>query len=118
MIIKVIILSIGIIAFILNLIREIVVYNSIKSNFYCPNCNEFNEEISRIGKCKKCHRTLKIKGNSWDHLILHRVNWIPTNSKSEVFKWREYRKLSLIEIALSILAIIIISISLLITIIN
>lgn len=116
MIASVIIWGVAIILFGLNLLREIWVYRDIKSNFYCSHCNTFNEEISHIDKCSKCHRTFKIKGNNWDHLLLHRVNWIPTNSKSEVFKWKEYKKLSLIEITINIIAIIIIAIAIAITI--
>lgn len=108
MIVSIIIWILALIIFLLNLIREILVYKDIKSNFYCSNCNTFNEEISRIYKCKQCHRTFKIKGNSWDHLLLHRVNWIPSNSKSDIFKWKDYKKLSIIEIAINIIAIFII----------
>lgn len=117
MTVSIIIFIIAIVVFILNLLREIYVYRDIKSNFYCTYCNTFNEEISRIDKCKKCHRTFKIKGNNWDHLLLHRVNWIPTNSKSEVFKWKEYRKLSLVEITINCTAICILLISIILSII-
>lgn len=99
----------------LNLLREVFVIRDIKSNFYCGNCNTFNEEISNIGNCSNCHRKFKIKGNQWDHLILHRVNWIPTKSKSEVFKWKDYRKLSIIEITINIIFILIMAVAILIT---
>ena len=95
------------IAFGINIIREILVYRDIKSFFYCGHCNTFNDEISRGGKCSKCNRSLKIKGKQWQHLLLHRVNWIPAKGDREVFKWKEYKKLSVIEITLSILASII-----------
>lgn len=108
MIVSIIIWIVALIIFLLNLIREIFVYKDIRSNFYCSNCNTFNGEISHIYKCKKCHRTFKIKGNSWDHLILHRVNWISSNSKSDIFKWKDYKKLSIIEIAINIITIFII----------
>lgn len=108
--ISLIIFIIGELLFLYNLLREIIVYKSIKSCFYCKHCSTFNEEISRISKCKQCKRTLEFKGGSWDHLILHRVNWIPANSKSEVFKWKEYRKLCTIELTINIIAIIIIAI--------
>lgn len=99
--------------FLLNLLREIFVFKDIKSCFYCGHCNTFNEEISRIGKCKKCHRTIKIKGNTWDHMLLHRVNWIPAKSKGEVFKWKDYKKLSIIEITVNCIAMFIIFIGIL-----
>lgn len=105
MIISVIIFTIAIILLLLNLLKEISVFMDIKSNFYCSHCNAFNEEISHIGKCKKCNRTFKFKGGSWDHLILHRVNWILTNSKGQVYKWKEYKRLSLIEITITCTAI-------------
>lgn len=111
MIISIMIWIIALVIFLLNLVREIFVYRDIKSNFYCNKCNTFNEEISGIYKCKQCHRTFKIKGNSWDHLLLHRVNWIPTNSKSDIFKWKDYKKLSMIEITINIIAIVIICIA-------
>ena len=117
MIVSIIIWSIGLILFGLNLLREIYVYRDIKSNFYCTHCGTFHMEVSRIDKCSKCHRTFKIKGNSWDHLILHRVNWIPTNSKSGVFKWKDYKKLSIIEITINIFAISILAICIAITVI-
>lgn len=116
MIAEIVIFVIALILFGLNLLREIWVYRNIKSNFYCNHCGNFSDEISRIDKCKQCHRTFKIKGNSWDHLLLHRVNWIPTKSKSEVFKWKEYKILSLIEITINIIAIIIIGIAIAISI--
>ena len=97
------------VSFFLDLLREILIYRDIKSCFYCGHCNTFNEEISRIDKCKKCHRNISIRENTWEHLVLHRVNWIPANSKSEVFKWKEYRKLSIIEIVIDTVAIIILS---------
>lgn len=105
--IEVILFGIVMIGFVLDLIRELTVLRDIKSTFYCTHCNTFNEEISRIGKCKKCSRKMKIKGNTWEHLLIHKVNWITTDSGSEVFKWKEYRKLSLVEITLDICAIII-----------
>lgn len=115
MVVSIIVWVVAAILFMLNLIREILIYRDIKSAFYCSHCNTFNEEISRISKCSKCHRTFEIKGRSWEHLILHRVNWIPANSKSEVFKWKEYRKLSLIEITINIIAIIILLVAIAIT---
>lgn len=110
-IVTVIVFGIAIVLFGINLLREIFTFRDIKSNFYCSNCNTFNDEISRIGKCKNCNRTFKIKGKTWDHLLLHRTNWIPTYSKGEVFKWKEYRKLSVIEIALNCIAIIILGLA-------
>ena len=109
-----IIFGVALLLLILNLIREIFTLRDIKSNFYCSHCNTFNEEVSNRYVCKSCKRKFNIKGDTWDHLILHRVNWIPSKSKNDVFKWKDYRKLSLIEITVNFVAIIIMVIAILI----
>ena len=111
--INLVLFGIAFLLLVLNLIREIFVFRDIKSTFYCEHCNHFNKEISRNDKCEQCHRKMKIKGKTWEHLILHRVNWIPTKSKSDVFKWVEYRKLSVIEISINIGMMLILGIAIL-----
>lgn len=112
-----IITVIGILLFGYNIIREILVYRDIKSYFYCYHCNTFNPEIAHVGKennCIKCHRSFKIKEKQWDHIILHRVNWIPASGSKEVLRWKEYRKLSVIEITISSVCLAILLINLVI----
>lgn len=109
--ISLILFSITLLVLFLNLIRELFVLRDIKSTFYCNHCNTFNNEISNKYICKSCKRKIQIKGNTWDHLIIHRVNWIPTKSKNEVFKWNDYKKLSIIEIAVTLIAIFIVIIA-------
>jgi hypothetical protein len=46
-------------------------------------------------------------------MLLHRVNWIPAKSKGEVFKWKDYKKLSIIEITVNCIAMFIIFIGIL-----
>ena len=106
--ISLIIFGITSILLILNLIREIITLRDIKSNFYCSNCGTFNTEISNMYVCSKCKRKLKVKGITWDHLIIHRVNWLPSKSNCEVFKWKDYKKPSVIEMTVNIIALIIV----------
>ena len=112
--ILIIVFGLFILLLILNLIRELFTLRDIKSNFYCSNCGTFHDEISNNSNCKKCHRRFNINGNTWDHLILHRVNWIPSKSSNEVFKWKDYKKISIIEITVNILLIVILVINILI----
>lgn len=108
---------IAIILFVINIVREIRTYIDTKSSFYCKHCGNFNENISSIGKCKKCHRDFKIRDKNWNHLLLHKVNYISAKSKSQEFKWKEYKKICLIEISLSMTAVSIVVIDILINII-
>ena len=95
------------IVFLFNLLREIHVYRSIKNVFTCEHCGTLNETISGIHKCYKCHRSFKIKDKQWEHLILHRVTWLDTSSKTKELNFNEYTKVPKIEITISILATII-----------
>lgn len=85
-----------------DIIKEIINIRSIKSRFTCNHCNTFHSEISQIDKCKNCHRTFNLKAETWEHFILHRVNRFPSNRKSDIHKFKDYRKLSIIEIAIDI----------------
>lgn len=109
-----IIVLIAIAVFGFDTLRELMVLRDIKSCFYCSNCNTFLKEFIQGDKCEKCHRTINVKGKTWDHLIIHRVNWIPTKQDRTILKWKEYKKLSLIEIAVDIGAMAILSLSLII----
>ena len=71
MIVSIIIWIVALIIFLLNLIREIFVYKDIRSNFYCSNCNTFNGEISRIYKCKKCHKVINNRNSNKYYCNIH-----------------------------------------------
>jgi len=114
--VNIIIWLIVILFLIINIIREVFVYKEIKSNFICTHCGELNTQIYKDCNCIKCHRRFKIKGDNWDHLITHRVNWIsPYNGKDIVLN--DYKKLPIIEISISLVAIVIITAAIIITII-
>lgn len=104
--IQIIIFGIADILVIINLIREIIVLKSIKSKFICTNCKTFNKEISQNHNCEMCRRRFNVHTETWEHLLIHRVNWMQAKDKNRVYKWKEYKILSIIEIALTILMII------------
>lgn len=97
-----------------NALREVFVIRDIAYTFTCKHCNTFHPKISNIDRCYNCKRSFKIKDKSWEHLILHRVNWVSSNTKSEVLIFKDYIKLSIIEITLSILGALILIINVII----
>lgn len=100
----------------LNIVRELMNIRDIKSRFTCENCGTFHNEVTELSNCKKCHRNMNIKQGSWWHLITSRTNRIGYDSKSTIYNYKQYRKLSIIEIAISICATLIMLAAIVITI--
>lgn len=97
--------AIFIVLLVLNIIREIFNIRSARDAFTCKHCGTFNSVMSNISKCKKCNRSIKIRKESWEHTIIRRVNWLPSESKTEEIKFSDYLKLPYIEMAISIIII-------------
>lgn len=99
----------------LNAIREYFVYRDIKYMFICEHCGTLNKELYNKSKCSKCHRSMKLKGKTWDHMLIHRVNWISANDKTTVLKLKDYKKLPIIEITLTLIALVIVIIAIILS---
>lgn len=100
----------------LNIVREILNIRDIKSRFICDNCGTFHDEVTELSSCKKCHRNMNIKQGSWWHLITSRTNRIGYDSKRTIYNYKQYKKLSVIEIVICSCATLIMLVAIVITI--
>ena len=83
---------------ILLFIKECISLRECKKSFICSNCNQFNNKIRHGDKCSKCHRTLKLKNNSWEHFMIFRYTYIDSNNKQYKFNYKSYKKWFILEL--------------------
>lgn len=87
-------------------IKEYTNMEKCKSIFTCDNCGRFLHTIQYGDKCTKCHRTINIRSESWEHFMIFRYTYIDANNKRYRYRYKEYEKWFIIDIAICIIGII------------
>ena len=71
-----------------------------KKLFTCSYCNTFLGKIRHGDKCNKCHRTIKVNGNSWEHYMTFRYTYIDSKNKNYTYDYKSYKKWFIFELVI------------------
>ena len=112
--VHIIIFSIAILLFIVDILHELNMLRDIKSTFSCDNCGTLITEYRHNYKYKKCSRKVKIQSNSWEHLLLRKVNLLYANNRDVVIYYKDYTRLVKKEITVCITCICILTLGIII----
>ena len=103
--INIIIFSIAIFLFFIDILHEFNIIRDIKSTFTCSYCGSNISEYTYKCKCETCNRKIKLENKSWEHFLLRRVNWLSTNNKDIKLYCKDYLILPKREITICIICI-------------
>lgn len=94
-------------------IKEYINMLKCKKIFTCSNCGYLLGTIQYKEKCPKCHRTIKINSEHWEHFMTFRYTYIDSKNKYYKYQYKAYKKQFIIELIVcgtGIIALTIISI--------
>lgn len=104
-VVNIIIFSIAILLFSIDILNELNILRDIKNTFTCSNCGTLITEYRHNYKCDKCNKKVKIESKTWEHFLLRKVNWTSTINRDIKLCYSDYTKLSKREITICIICI-------------